>query len=181
MSIKDALLAVISAEEGGIKGRTLLQKKMSFVSVLVGEDFGFSPHYYGPFSSEVADQVGALREAALVAEHPVIYAALIGPFGELRRYDYSLTEPGEQVVQKRYDAVQRYTDAIAQINAHGIADNPNLLSTAAKVHFIVDEHGRATGRDIQRRAQELGWNISDTEIGQVVDYLERLGRVSTDR
>ena len=46
MSIKDALLATIGSKECGIRGRTLLQKRMYFLAVLVGEDFLFSPHYY---------------------------------------------------------------------------------------------------------------------------------------
>ena len=83
MSIKDALLAAIDSEEsGGIKGRTLLQKRMYFLAVLADEDFLFYPYYYGPYSSDVADQLGALREAALVSEQSEPYPDVLGPFGE---------------------------------------------------------------------------------------------------
>ncbi len=177
MSVKDALLAVINADKDGLKGRTLLQKKMYFVSVLVGEDFGFSPHFYGPYSSAIADQLGALCEAGLITEQSEMYADLVGPFGEVRRYDYRLTKDGSKVVGGRSPAMQPYAQAMSKVNARPIANDQRLLSIAAKVHFIVAEQGRATGGDIRRRAKELGWDISKDQLSQVVSYLESLDLV----
>ena len=44
------------------------RKRMYFVGVLAKEDFQFAPYYYGPYSSIVADQIGALCEAGFVSE-----------------------------------------------------------------------------------------------------------------
>ena len=41
------LLVVKGAGENGLQGRTLLQKKIYFLSELMGVDLGFSAHYYG--------------------------------------------------------------------------------------------------------------------------------------
>ena len=90
MSITDAVLATIDSETDGIPVRTLLQKRMYFLSVLVGEDFQFTPYYYGPYSSRVTHQLGALRQAAFVSEQSQLYGTS-GTFGEMRRYDYNLT------------------------------------------------------------------------------------------
>ena len=178
MSIKDALLAAIGSEEDGIQGRTLLQKKMYFLSVLIKENFRFTPYYYGPYSSMVADRLGALKEAAFVSEHPERYDAS-GPFGELRRFDYRLTPAGKQVVDRNSEDLKVYTEALEEINDHPIAKDTRLLSVAAKVHFIVSEHGRATVEKVQQRAKELGWKVSTAEIDQVVNYLKHLDLVAT--
>ena len=48
----DILLLVIKGEgENGLQGRTLLQKKVYFLSVLMGVRLDFSAHYYGPEES----------------------------------------------------------------------------------------------------------------------------------
>ena len=179
MSVKDALLAAIGSEKSGIRGRTLLQKRMYFLAVLVGEDFMFSPHYYGPYSSMVADQLGALCEAAFVSEHTEAYPELLGPFGGPRRYDYRLTLPGKAVADRRSDAVRVYGDALKKITSHPIADDPNLMSIAAKVHFIVSEHEQATVGEIRQRASELGWDVQPRQIDRIVDYLKHLGLIKT--
>ena len=55
MHIIDILILVVKSEgENGLRGRTLLQKKIYFLSELMDVDLGFSPHYYGPYSSYVA-------------------------------------------------------------------------------------------------------------------------------
>ena len=180
MSITDALLATIDSETDGIPGRTLLQKRMYFLSVLVGEDFQFTPYYYGPYSSRVTDQLGALREAAFVSEQSELYGTS-GPFGEMRRFDYNLTSDGKELVDRHSEDMKVYNEALSKINDHPIVRNTRLLSAAAKVHFIVSEHGRATVPEIQRWAKELGWSVEPKQVDQVVDYLEHLDLVDAQR
>ena len=171
MSIKDALLAVIDSDENGIIGRTILQKKMYFLAVLTDEEFGFGPYYYGPFSSTVADQLGALCEALLVSEQVEA--------DEFRRFSYRLTDDGREVANTRSDAVGAYNEVIKKINSHQIVNEPTLLYAAAKVHFIMSEHGRTTVPKIRQRAEELGWNVSRSQVDTVVAYLEHLNLVET--
>ena len=171
MNIKDALLAVIGSDEDGISGRTILQKKMYFLAVLTSEEFGFGPYYYGPYSSTVADQLGALCEALLVSEQVEV--------DEIRRFSYRLTDAGRKVADMRSDAVGIYNKAIEKINSHTMVNDPNLLYKAAKVHFIMSEHGRTTVPKIRQRAEELGWNVLPSEVDSVVDYLKHLDLVAT--
>lgn len=61
MHIHDLILLVVSKEEEqSLRGRTLLQKKLYFLSMLKRVDFGFRPHYYGPYSSWVAENLDTL-------------------------------------------------------------------------------------------------------------------------
>ena len=175
MSIMDALLATIGSE--GVKGRTLLQKKMYFLALLVKEDYRFSPYYYGPYSSVVTDRLGALCEAALVSEEAEKYPDHFSSVGELRRYDYGLTNAGKQVADRRSKTLEKYKRQLKKINAHPVAHEAKLISTAAKVHFIVSEHRRLTVREIRKKANVLGWNLQPEQIDKVVAFLEHLSLV----
>ena len=177
MSIKDALLATIGLKEGGIKGRTLLQKKMYFLGVLVDEEFLFSPHYYGPYSSTVADELGALCEAELVSEQAESLPEIVGPFGSLRRFVYRLTDSGKEVAQQRKKAVAAYNEAQEQLDSHAVVESTVLLSSAAKVHYILSEHGIATVSEIRSLAEEHGWNLRPHQMDDVVSFLEQVGLV----
>ena len=177
MNILDALLATIGSEEPGIKGRTLLQKRMYFLAVLAGENYRFSPHYYGPYSSKVADDLGALCSAAFVAEQTKAYA---GPFGEIFRHDYRLTDEGKELLDMRSAEVEDYTAAAKKVTSHPIAHDQRLLSIAAKVHFIVNEHGQAPVSEIRQWANDLGWDVQPDQIDRVVDYLDHLGLVEPE-
>ena len=179
MSINDALLALLLHDESGTRGRTLLQKKLYFMGVLVKEDFGFLPHYYGPYSSAVADQLGVLCEAGFISEQAQSYADLIRPFGELRRFDYRLTENGKGFASVRSKELASYNEALNKINLHTISSNTKLLSIAAKVHFIVREEKSTTSSNIRKRAKELGWAVGKNQINEMVSYLELLGLVRT--
>ena len=144
---------------------------MYVLAVLTDEEFGFGPYFYGPYSSTVADQLGALCEARLVSEQAEV--------DEIRRFSYRLTDAGREVADMRSDAVGIYNKAIEKINSHPIAEDFSLLYKAAKVHFIVNEHGHTTVPKIKQRADELGWQVSSSEVDAVVDYLEHLDLAGT--
>ena len=52
--VRDVLALAYRAFDGTMRGKTLLQKRLYFVSVILGVDLGYEPHYYGPYSEEVA-------------------------------------------------------------------------------------------------------------------------------
>ena len=180
MSTIDAVLATLAIKSAGqgassmsVQGRTLFQKRIYFLSVLANEDFGFRPHYYGPYSSLVSTSLSALVEADLVVEARVGYG-VANTFGEVVRYDYKLSESGKIVVEQRPEIVSPYREYLDKIDDSGISVDLNTVSIAAKVHFIVADQGKATVEQIQKMARSLGWSISEDSVKSVVDYLSRL-------
>ncbi len=175
MSVKDAIMAALDASPNDtVRGRTLLQKKLYFVSVLTGEDFGYEPYFYGPYSSLVADELGALESAGFIEEQAQpLYLA--GPFGDRYRYDYQLTSDSKAFIDLRHEEMTPYQAALARVNSHPVSDNSLLLSVAAKVHLIVSEQGKASITQVRERAQQLGWNLSKDDVKAVAQYLEQLG------
>ena len=179
MSIKDAILAAVQAEPNQtLPGRTLLQKKLYFTSLLVDEDFGYRPHYYGPYSSIVSDELGALVDGGALEETTDFFEGDVGSLFERRRYVYCLRPMAKRLLLVRDKEVAGYSAVIKQINDHLVASDYNVLSIAAKVHFIVALKGRAAVNDIVREASSLGWNVSEVQISSVVDYLQQIGLVT---
>ena len=113
----------------------------------------------------------------MIREQPHFLGGSSGPFGEARRYDYSLTDSGVKVFSHRQESIAKFSEVIDLINSDSVGDDANLISVAGKVHFILSNQNNATStvNEIQDVAQsEFGWDISTSEIKQVVGYLQIL-------
>ena len=78
-----------------VQGRTMMQKILFILRSKYHkfEDYSFSLHYYGPFSEDLAEQLGWLKHMGFIKENPV-WA------GDVVRFDISLTDDGERIAQK---------------------------------------------------------------------------------
>ena len=171
MSIKVAIIATVAAEPKHVMlGRTLLQKKLYFVAVLTREDFGYGPYFYGPYSSVVSAELGALQAAGFVEESSKPLGG-VNEFGDVRRYDYGLGEGYELFLTRHPDDAARYQAALDRINDGRVSQDARLLSIAAKVHLILSDHGGAPTQEIREEAKALGWQLSESDIKRVREYL----------
>lgn len=188
MHIIDILLLVIKSEVGSeLRGRTLLQKKIYFLSVLMGVDLGFTPHYYGPYSSFVASHLDGLVNYGVLKESTEPFAAPDErtPWGEIRKntYIYSVIP---EVAEEVWSAAQKKTgfDAwnqkLKSINAQPIARDSNKLSIAAKVHYIVDWNGEKSVDEVHQTAKAYGWNVTQEDIKSVLSFITKLELIETD-
>lgn len=191
MHIIDILLLVVKNEEDGLRGRTLLQKKVYFLSVLMDADLGFSPHYYGPYSSYVASHLDSLVNCGLLREVTDSFATDSGEqnvFGEIRRHTYFIPDSAESVWQdiqqdiKKKPQFAKWQDALKQINEQDISNDFNKLSIAAKVHYIVswERNGPLTLTQVQQIAKEYNWKLDEEDIKNVLSFLTHLGLVTPD-
>lgn len=179
MSVKVAIIAAVDAEPGKIMhGRTLLQKKLYFVAALAKEDFGYGPHLYGPYSSVVSGELGALEAAGFVHESSKPLGG-VDDFGDVRRYDYALGESFELFLTRHPDEADRYRRALRRINDRQVSRDARLLSIAAKVHLILSDHGEATIEEIREEAKALDWKLSTPDIKRVQVYLQRFEKAGT--
>ena len=180
MHIQDLILLVIGSEENGIRGRTLLQKKLYFLSKLKGVDHGFRPHYYGPYSSLVAENLDILVNARFLNEVTETFETDQNIFGEIRRHTYYLTPDGDTVMEeiRKEDEYANWKQALDTLNSYSLASDFNTLSIAAKVYYIVNRQGRTTTEQIQEVAKEYDWDIDDSQIENVRSFLEDLSLIS---
>ena len=186
MHIVDVLLLVVKNEgEGGLRGRTLLQKKVYFLSILLNEPYGFTAHYYGPYSSYVAGNLDSLVNCGFLHEKTEAFAASLTDrsfFGEIRRHTYTLTNDGQEVwndIAKEPD-FEKWKNALDLIKGQPISNDFNKLSIAAKVHYIVNWRGKSTMGEVKQVAEEYGWNVKEEDIEGVLSFLTGLELITPD-
>ena len=181
MHIQDLILLVIGSEtDENLQGRTLLQKKLYFLSELKGVDHGFRPHYYGPYSGLVAENLDILVSARFLNEVKETFETDQNIFGEIRRHTYSLTSDGDIVMEEiRKEAEHTgWKQTLDALNNQPLANDFNMLSIAAKVYYIVDRQGRTTTEQIRQIAREYKWNLNKAQIESVRSFLEDLSLIS---
>lgn len=185
MRVHDLILLVISKEEGrSLRGRTLLQKKLYFLSMLKRGDFGFRPHYYGPYSSWVAENLNTLVGIGFLKEITETFPAREKIFGEVRRHTYSLIDHGETVMHEieKEKSYEEWKEVIERFNAQSLAGDFNRLSIAAKVHYIlIRTEESVTSEQIQSIAEQYKWRIQESDLDGVMKFLVDLSLVSVSR
>ena len=177
MLTRDFVLFAHGVFNGGISGRTALQKKVYFLGVMLEEDHGFSPHYYGPYSAQVADANSELKALNYLREEVNVYGWNHQGF-EMARYDYSLTEDGQKLLKrkkkqysKEWNEMQKYANAIKDAGDLNYME----LSMAAKAHIIQKQEGGTANKDtIKTVAKKLGWSINESELDRAIDFLNKI-------
>ena len=181
MYIIDVLLLVIKREGNkGLKGRTLLQKKVYFSSALMRVNLDFSPHHYGPYSSLVAGHLSSLVSHGFLNEQ----TEGLSPnstngrrSGEMYPYIYTLTKEGDEVWReiKKEPDFDEWQNKLNLINKQPISRDSKKLSIAAKVHYIVNWRGQSTKvEEVKRVAEKYGWDMKDGDIESVSSFLTTL-------
>lgn len=185
MHIQDLILLAIGSEpERSLRGRTILQKKLYFLSVLKKVDLGFCPHYYGPYSSWVAENLDILVNCGFLNEMTETFSSDQNVFGEIRRHTYSLTSDGDTIMDNIQELREypSWNKKLERINSQPLANDFNKLSIASKVHYIIQVKERATTEQIRQTAREYGWQVSDSDIEEVSSFLRDLSLISvTDK
>ena len=181
MHIQDLILLVIrSGNEKNLRGRATLQKKLYFLSVLKKTDLGYRPHYYGPYSSWVAENRDILVSARFLKEVTETLSTDRNIFGEIRRHTYSLTPDGDIIMDeiRQEDGYTDWKQAMRKLNEHPLASDFNTLSIAAKVHYIVKRQGKSTPKQIRQVAKKYGWSIKGSQIKKALLFLKALSLIS---
>ena len=164
MNAHDAILLNITASGDRALGRTVLQKLIYFQTQLgVGIDAAFVPHFYGPFSKDVAAALAELVAFDYVNEYRSRKA-----FG----YAYVLAEDGEDIANEAKGNNKKSFKKIKKvINTCGDCLNPGSLSYAAKVHYIQSRDKSFTPEDV---ASTFGWKMTDQDVRTGQKLLKKL-------
>jgi uncharacterized protein YwgA len=182
METTDVILAVIAREGGSFTGNTLLQKKIYFLNELIDLGIEFSPHYYGPYSRNVAFAIDTLLELRFLERIEECFPSIKSPWGEVKRYTYKITSEGYEVLEsaKKDKQYQELTEYLNIINSSPVAKDYEKLSRAGKVFCIVKRKGKVTLQRIVDEARGLGWKLSQQEIKEVESFLVDTGFVNVN-
>jgi uncharacterized protein len=177
MNISRLLLQLLAESDGHIESKTKIQKEMYFLSKRLRADFGFRPHYYGPYSPEVDKSLDELSGAGFIQVHANSLGVDFNRGFEILRYDFLLTESGKGLLQEIGDSQEKIEvhSFIADLKRIGDPDYLDL-SIAAKVLFIKDTNkATLSEKEIKNTAQKFGWNLNNNDIDKAPKILTALG------
>ena len=181
MNTYDFVHLALLAIGGNIKGKTKLQKTIYFLGKLTDhlDELGYRAHYYGPYSSDVAEAANRLRSLGFL-EQTVASGGFVDSHGfEVARYDFSLNEEGKNVAKlktKRYSKLwEDLKNASTKFKNAGDIDY-QALSVAAKTDFLLGKKGgTATIKEIEEIASKFGWSVSKDEVTKGATFLRGIG------
>jgi uncharacterized protein YwgA len=183
MEPRDIVLLTLRECGGAIAGKTKLQKAVYFTGILSDheDDLGYEAHYYGPYSAAVDEALYDLAAIGLI-ERQVHRTGQAGHRGfEKVRYDYRLTPAGQDVVEQRAQDLGDEGDGVAQaVSRLGqFGDRHYMrLAAAAKLQYLVEQsEEEVTTADVQQMARDFGWDLSEDDISDAIDYLTQLGLI----
>jgi len=172
----DGVLVMLKAAGGRISGRTTIQKLGYFSAISGAIKAHYRPHYYGPYSAEIASAVQALVSYGFVEERVEAPGSPATP--DWKRYTYTLTDDGEKLIPR---LEQEHTLDVGEVEAivsvcKDIVDlDFRILSWAAKIHYIQKlEKKDMTHGEVQEIARTLNWDLTEDQIENGVNLLKNL-------
>jgi hypothetical protein len=182
MNARDFVALVLREWAGEVQGKTKLQKLVYFVGALANhlDQLGYRPHFYGPYSDEVAYAVSQLKAIGALDQNVTDWGYDRCGF-EVKRYDYRLTEAGRRYAQwleqHHPQLTQKIREAVHALQQAGDLDYM-ALSIAAKTYFLLGQQkGKARMQDLAELAPRFGWNVTPEQIKEAAEYLQKLGLV----
>jgi hypothetical protein len=179
----EAAMMVIDAADGRITGRTAIQKIVYFGTIMNAVNATYRPHYYGPYSADVAGALQTISSCHFVDEAiDTSENKKPNETFEWKRYTYSLNAEGHEVMAflknsspYEYEEIKK----IVNICKKTARLDPNVLSWAAKVHYILrQEHRQMTHDEISKIAETLNWKLGTPQINSGVNLLKELSLVT---
>ncbi len=176
----DGVLAMLNAVGGQIPGRTTIQKLGYFATLRDAIRAHYRPHYYGPYSADIAGAIQTLVSYGFIEERveTAVAPESATTSDDWKRYTYSLTTDGEGLVQrleKEHASEFRKIEGIVSICRDTANLDSKTLSWAAKIHYIRTlEKKDMSHDDIQETARTLNWDLTENQIERGMNLLKNL-------
>lgn len=186
MNTYDFVHLALHAMGGEIKGKTKFQKTVYFLGLLteIAEDLGYRPHFYGPYSSEVAGAADRLRALGFAMQTAAGGGAVDQAGFEVARYDLRLTEEGTRMAQekaKKYPEEWVKLGKAAEVLTKANEQDYVKLSIAAKTYFMLGQRrGTARINDLVALAENFGWSVKPDQVRDAARFLASIGMVKSE-
>lgn len=171
------VLYLIKLNDNRFQGKTNVHKNLYMIQQMtsgINFPFRFRPHFYGPFSGDISSALDLLGNSGLLSVSQIDYG--VRDDFEVRQYVYELTETGQKVAEEigeEYDEFVRvFDEQFSKLKNTGYHENTKVLSTAAKVKYILSsEKSRLTKDTIREKGKQLGWEIQPRDLSASVKLL----------
>lgn len=187
MNAYDFLHMALCAMSKPVRGKTKLQKTVYFLGKLTGnlDELGYRPHFYGPYSPDLAEAVDRLLSLGFVNETVSSGGAVDRRGFEVARHDYELSEEGRKVAElksQRHPGLWKKLQGAVRVLEKGNNLDYVKLSVAAKTDFMLGKRqGKATIPELAKAASAFGWVVKPEEVSNAAEFLERIGLVKINR
>lgn len=186
MNTYDFVHLALHALGGEIKGKTRFQKTVYFLGLLtetVG-DLGYRPHFYGPYSSEVAGATDRLRALGFAIQTAASGGVVDQAGFEVARYDLRLTDEGARMAQAKekthpqeWDKIRKAAEILKKTNEQDYVK----LSIAAKTYFMLGQRrGTARIKDLVALAENFGWSVTPDQVRDAARFLASIEMVKSE-
>lgn len=152
-------------------GRTAMQKLVYFEVQKMRSEITFNAHYYGPFSSNVAESLARLGAFGYVREdvldgYGISYEYRLTRYGKALASDLSTEEPG------RYEKIRD----VVRIAAKHCELRQLALAHAAKTHFLRKKFAKsdASNGEIVASGEKFGWTLKEKDVEDGLALLRAL-------
>jgi uncharacterized protein YwgA len=186
MNARDFVAMVLREWGGEVQGKTKLQKLVYFVGALANhlDQLGYRPHFYGPYSDEVAYAVGQLKAIGALDQNVTDWGYDRSGF-EVKRYDYRLTEAGRRYAQwleqRDVTTTRKIREAVQKLRQAGDLDYITL-SIAAKTYYLLGQKPESARlSDLVQLASRFGWNASESQIRGAAEFLDKIGLIELEK
>ncbi len=193
MNSKELLVLSMHYCDRSMKGKTLLQKRLYFIDtylkILLEEEnlpsLNFIPYYYGPYSPLLNEDLLFLIEGGFISETSTKRENIDRQGNPRIRYDFVLTDKGEAKAKEfkdKYSSFHEALEAICHLLISKAGDDYQLLSWAAKTHFLLSRTDKPMIiENIKKEAQEkVHWNITEDQIAKAIKLLTEFKLVTTE-
>lgn len=177
---------LLGGENGEIKGKTLLQKKVYFLGLLSNklDELGYHAHYYGPYSPEVAAATGQLRALGFLELNVSTGGGFDSRGFEVARYDFKLTHDGKDAALRKLNALSKPEREVLEHAAEKLKSAGEIdymkLSMAAKSHFILRDNRALTKDEVSQVAEKFSWKLAADQVKDAAGYLMKIGVVQAE-
>ena len=177
MTTYDFVHFAFLALDGEIRGKTKLQKTVYFLGLATGnqDGLGYRPHFYGPYSDEVAAAVERLKTLGFLDQTISGIGSVDSRGFEVVRHDYRLSEAGKSVAEvKRGQVGPEWSkiQAAAKAMKKLLEQDYMKLSIAAKTWFLLGaKQGNARTGDLAALAPKFGWSVTVNQILEAAQLL----------
>ncbi len=182
MDVYDTIYAILDANDNTIRGRTVIQKIVYLSSKKIPnlDVPPYKAHYYGPFSRGLGWALETMVSCYFLYED-------IPPGSMYEGYKYRLTKDGQEIAkiskEKNGDMFERIAEIVKV--CRDFCDLKSApLSYASKIHYLLNSHESSVGMsfpDAVEYAKKLQWKVSECNVGQGAELLERLELVTVSR
>jgi len=172
LEASEYILLLLSSKAEGINGRTALQKLGYFGSVKTGIDLGYGPDFYGPYSTVISATLQNMVESDFIVEQE----RFTNRYRKL--YTYNLTEESKlqaKQLRKKYVKESRIISSVVKKCEHVANLDYNVLSWAAKVHFVLSQTGKGmTHNEAISSSRTFGWQLNEQQVKAGAKLLQEL-------